>query len=61
MIGFWSLDDSFIECVVWVIFWVLWVGYSFIGYVFYSGIIISVCKEKIFFVLREMKWCILIS
>lgn len=61
MIGFWSLDDSFIECVVWVIFWVFWVGYSFIGYVFYSGIIISVCKEKIFFVLREMKWCILIS
>lgn len=61
MIGFWSLDDSFIECVVWVIFWVLWVGYSFIGYVFYSGIIISVCKEKIFFVLREMKWCILIN
>lgn len=61
MIGFWGLDDSFIECVVWVIFWVFWVGYSFIGYVFYSGIIISVCKEKIFFVLREMKWCILIS
>lgn len=61
MIGFWSLDDSFIECVVWVIFWVIWVGYSFISYVFYSGIIISVCKEKIFFVLREMKWCILIN
>lgn len=61
MIGFWSLDDSFIECVVWIIFWVFWVGYSFIGYVFYSGIIISVCKEKIFFVLREMKWCILIN